>query len=42
VPLKGKDRITRQHIVCGLHVPWNLQYLPGSENGRKGAWCERT
>lgn len=27
-PIRGKE-------ICGLHLPWNLQYLPSSLNSKK-------
>lgn len=38
VPLRGIHPVTKEHIVCGLNVPWNLQYLDGETNIRKWAW----
>jgi hypothetical protein len=33
IPLRGA--IARQHVVCGLHVGYNLQVIPKIENRRK-------
>lgn len=37
VPVKGYDYIDgeRQHVVCGLHIPWNLQIIPKEQNRSK-------
>lgn len=38
IPLKGIDPVTREHVVCGLHVHQNLQIVPADENGAKWAY----
>jgi len=35
-PLVGKCPETGQHVVCGLHVPWNLKVLERSHNQALG------
>ena len=38
IPLAGKIKGEKDRTVCGLNVPWNLRYLPSSENNSKGCW----
>jgi hypothetical protein len=40
IPLKGIDRLTGVHVVCGLHVENNLVVVDSSENGGKWAWFD--
>lgn len=35
IPLVGK--VNGEHVVCGLHVLANLQYLPAHDNDSKGS-----
>lgn len=36
IPLVGVDEDGR-HVVCGLHVPWNLQIITNRQNAVKGS-----
>lgn len=38
VPLKGIDRDTGEHVVCGLHVHYNLRITSGKTNDAKWAY----
>lgn len=40
IPLKGICPRTKQHIVCGLHVDYNLSVTDAVENGQKWAWFD--
>ena len=39
VPLKGRNA-AGEHVVSGLHVPWNLRVRPADLNRAKGAWFD--
>lgn len=40
IPIVGKHPITRQHIICGLHVDANLQVVTKAENLKKNCWFD--
>lgn len=44
IPLVGKSHFEGkyQQVVCGLHVPWNMQILTFSENARKNSKFDGT
>lgn len=44
IPLVGKASFEGkyQQVVCGLHVPWNLQILPFLDNARKNSKFDGT
>lgn len=40
VPLKEIDPGTGEHVVCGLHVHYNLRIVQSRVNGSKWAYWE--
>ena len=40
VPLVAKHPVTRQHVACGLHVPWNLCVETAADNLTKGCYFD--
>lgn len=40
IPLVAKHPVTRQHVACGLHVPWNLCVETAANNLIKGCYFD--